>query len=232
VSFILYVDVSLSLSLQGIFSFKKAWFRKRNLFTKRRFLSISEHIVEFLKRNLRFARCNLTTTMRLILVNCLKACSCLCSFMLDDVVIRFFFTIIINFVNIEIWFELWFIFDFVMQCMNFFCNFFVMNIKSIVLWNDAFLKKLCLKEEWIWIAFVERRLEIDLSRCVEMILSRHFIKNDADWSFLIKCVFRRRSNSLWQSLWRLARCVSCKSWVKHYKHCAHWLIYCSSFWYE
>ncbi len=44
----------------------------------------------------------------------------------------FFFTIIINFVNIEIWSELWFIFDLVMQCINSSCNFFVMNIKSIV----------------------------------------------------------------------------------------------------
>jgi hypothetical protein len=44
----------------------------------------------------------------------------------------FLFTIIINFVKIEIWFELWFIFDLVMQYINSFCNFFVMKIKSIV----------------------------------------------------------------------------------------------------
>jgi hypothetical protein len=44
----------------------------------------------------------------------------------------FLFTIIINFVKIEIWFEFWFILNLVMQCINFFCNFFVMKIKSIV----------------------------------------------------------------------------------------------------
>jgi hypothetical protein len=44
----------------------------------------------------------------------------------------FLFTIIINFVKIEIWFDFWFIFDLVMQCINSFYNFFVMKIKLIV----------------------------------------------------------------------------------------------------
>ncbi len=47
----------------------------------------------------------------------------------------FFFTISISFVNIETWFELWFIFDFVMQWISLFCSSFVMNIRSIVLWK-------------------------------------------------------------------------------------------------
>jgi hypothetical protein len=46
-----------------------------------------------------------------------------------------FFTINISFVNIEMWFEIWFIFDFVMQLISFFCSSFVMNTKSIVLWK-------------------------------------------------------------------------------------------------
>jgi hypothetical protein len=45
----------------------------------------------------------------------------------------FLFTIIISFVKIEIWSELWFIFDLVMQCINLSCNFFVIKIRSIVL---------------------------------------------------------------------------------------------------
>ncbi len=143
-----------------------------------------------------------------------------------------FFAININFLNIKIWFKLWFIFDLVMQCINSFCNFFVMNIKSIVLWKWRVFQMIMSEKKWIWIAFVERRRKADSSRHVESILSRRFIKNDADWSSLIKCAFRRRLNNLWQSLWRLTRYASCKNWMKHYKHCAHWFIYYSSFWYE
>jgi hypothetical protein len=144
----------------------------------------------------------------------------------------FLFTIIINFVNIEIWSELWFIFDLVMQCINSSCNFFVMKIRSIVLWEWRVFQIIMFEKKWIWIAFVERRSKADLSRHVELILSRRFIKNDADWSFLIKRASRRRLNSFWQSLWWLTRYASCKSWMRHYKHCAHWFIYYSSSWYE
>jgi hypothetical protein len=89
-----------------------------------------------------------------------------------------------------------------------------------------------LKKDWIWIASVERRSKADLSFHVKLILSRLFVKNDADWSSLVKCTSRRRLNNLWQSLWRLAGFASCKNWVRHYKRCAHWFIYYSSSWYE
>jgi hypothetical protein len=57
-SFILCVDVSLSLSLQHTFCFRRAWSREKDLLTRRRFLSISKHIVESLKRSLRSAHNN------------------------------------------------------------------------------------------------------------------------------------------------------------------------------
>jgi hypothetical protein len=52
--FIFFVDVSSSLSFQRIFRFRKAWLWKRNLLTKRRFLSNAKHIVELIKRKLQF----------------------------------------------------------------------------------------------------------------------------------------------------------------------------------
>ncbi len=52
--FIFFVNVSLSLSFQRIFRFKRTWLRKKNLFTKRRFLLNAKHFVEFLKRKLQF----------------------------------------------------------------------------------------------------------------------------------------------------------------------------------
>ncbi len=54
--FILFVNVSSLLSFQRIFHFKRTWSRKRNLFTKWRFLSNAKHVIEFLKRKLQFAR--------------------------------------------------------------------------------------------------------------------------------------------------------------------------------
>jgi hypothetical protein len=56
--FIFFVDVSSSLLHQRIYHFRRSWSRKRNLFTKWRFLSSAEHIVESLKRKLQFAQHN------------------------------------------------------------------------------------------------------------------------------------------------------------------------------
>jgi hypothetical protein len=52
--FIFFVDVSSSSLFQRIFHFKRSWSQRRNLLTRRRFLSSAKHIVEFLKRRFQF----------------------------------------------------------------------------------------------------------------------------------------------------------------------------------
>jgi hypothetical protein len=167
--------------------------------------------------------------LRRILVNYSQVCSCSCFFKFDDVVIRFF-----SWLSSILWKS---------KCD---LNFDSFSISSCNVWklfvifsswtsnqscfeNDASFKWLCLKKEWVEVAFAKRRRKTDLSHRVELILSHHFIKNDANWNFSIKCAFRHRSNKVWQFLWRLTCCALCKNWVKHYKHCAHWFIFRSSF---
>ncbi len=142
------------------------------------------------------------------------------------------FTISINFVDIEMWSELWFISNLIMQWMNFCCSFFVMNIKSIVLWKWRVFQIIMFtnKANRNWTCWTTFKNWFVASCWINLVASLH-----SEWcrlKFLKKICFSSSFKRFWRSQWSLMNCVTHKNRTTHCKRCARWFIFRLRFWFE